>query len=449
MKFIEKLVILKVRIIFFTFLMIISFSGFAQTQKPVIPSNLYGIRNPEAETDKYCGQCATVMETMPAEVGMGFVVDDKKDVYFVFTDVDYFNKLFTTPFDGIAVDIVSKDQYACGSDNKYSGSWLYKGYLTKPVFQPELKAKKEVDKDGWVRVKLFQLPAYYHKKEIELNLIILKNKYFCWYNTFYNLESGKWGLLDTGMYMDTLTEETLKEKSNLLGKRLKFEIPFAKDKYEYAAKDIKPLYDSLKLTNFDILSISIRAFSSVEGTTERNLELQKKRAESIVKALQSLQSVQFDSVKKEIIAMENWPEFYEDIIEGRYSYMNDLTKEEIKQKLNTDKALSSSLEPILKKHRKAIIILELEPKSLFKDKDPAKLKAAFDQSIANKNISEALILQREIFKRILYNEVPENYLAQLEVPAQVEFGLLNQCRLLKLIIVCSSCDTVFLVYDFA
>ncbi|MFL5728214.1 MAG: hypothetical protein ACJ75J_01900, partial [Cytophagaceae bacterium] len=83
------------------------------------------------------------------------------------------------------------------------------------------------------------------------------------------------------------------------------------------------------------------------------------------------------------------------------------------------------MEPILKKHRKAIIILELEPKSNYKDKDPAKLKASFDQSIANKNITEALAVQKEIFRRVLYHQAPEGFIEKLEVPEQLEFGLLK------------------------
>ncbi|MFL5729755.1 MAG: M13-type metalloendopeptidase [Cytophagaceae bacterium] len=305
-------------------------------QQLVVPANLYGIRNPGKEIDKFCSSCTKFMETLPKEVGYGLSVDPNNDVYFVFTDVDYFNKLFASPTDGLAVDIILRDQYSCKGPTKTSGSWLYRGYLPKPVYQAELKANKTVTKEGYVYVKLFKLPKQFLNKEIELNLILLKNKYFCWYNTFYNLESGHWGLLDMGMYMDTLSEQSLKEKSNVLGKRLNFEVPFAKDKAEYAAKDIKPLYDSLKLTNFDIKSISIRAYSSVEGTTERNLQLQQKRAESIVKALQTLQSVQLDSIKTEIIVSENWVEFYEDIIDGKFSDMSGLSKDEIKLRLNTD-----------------------------------------------------------------------------------------------------------------
>ncbi len=367
-----------------------------------------------------------LMSNKPEEIGMGFQVDESKNVYFVFSDEKYFDLLFTQPFDGIAVDVIVRDQYNCGYDKKPSTApWLYKGYLSKPLFLADIKANKKVNEDGYVYVKVMTLPKALQNKEVEYNLILLKNRYLCWYNTFYNLASEHWGLLNMGMYMDTLTEETLKENSHALGKRLKLQVPFAKDKYEYAAKDIKPFYDSLNLSKYDILSITIRAYSSVEGSTERNLELQQNRATSIIKALQTLQSVKIDSIKKEIIPGENWVEFYEDIVDNKFSYLSSLSKDEIKQKLNSDKALCVSLEPILKRHRKAVILLELVPKRKYKDQDSEKLKASFDQSLADKNISEALALQQEIFRRVFYHEVPENYLDRLEVPEQIDYGLIK------------------------
>jgi hypothetical protein len=80
-----------------------------------------------------------------------------------------------------------------------------------------------------------------------------------------------------GFYFDTLTNKsafdtslTEQERYILQNKVLRFEIPFEKNKSEYSSADIKPLYDSLNLTDFNIKKITIRAYSSIEGNEERN-----------------------------------------------------------------------------------------------------------------------------------------------------------------------------------
>ncbi len=416
--------------IFFLFILFFCCKVYAQPA-PVVPPYLYGIKNPELDYPKFCGRCTGVMESKPAEVGVGIQYNEEDNfLYFVMTDVKYFNKLFMNPNDGISVDILHKGQFACGVVKKTTANaWLYNGYLIPPIFTPEIKKNTVITPEGYVIVKLRAVPAYFKTKEIEFNMVLLQDRYKCWYQNFYNINDQKWGMLEMGMYMDTLTEENINERSRFINKLLKFEIPFAKDKAEYLAKDIKPLYDSLKISNYIITSVSIRAYSSVEGSEERNLLLQEKRSQSIVKALQSLQAINFDSVKKDVVALENWVDFYGSIIDGRFSFLNDLSKEEIKAKFIADKKLAVEMEPLLKKQRKAIVILELQPKSALKESDPEKIKKIFEQVIASKNVKDALNIQREIFMRIRSNKLPEDFIDKLEVPEGIDYGLLKNNNL--------------------
>lgn len=139
-----------------------------------------------------------------------------------------------------------------------------------------------------------------------------------------------------GMYMDTLTyasqaDTTKNERlaSLLKRKAMRFTIPFEKSRAEYSAKDLQPLYDSLRLTDFTIRRIDIEAYSSVEGTLERNMELQEKRAQSIVAALQSFQSPNIVTTVK---ASENWVEFLNDVSHTSHADLAYLDKEEINKK---------------------------------------------------------------------------------------------------------------------
>ncbi len=134
--------------------------------------------------------------------------------------------------------------------------------------------------------------------------------------------------------------------------------PFA----EYAPEDIRPLYDSLRLTDFNIKKVKIRAYSSVEGTLKRNIELQEQRAESIVKALQSFQK---PVIINDIESSENWVEFLNDISGTKYENLKTLSKKQVRKKIVGK--LSDALELYLKNHRKAVVTLELDKKDKYKE----------------------------------------------------------------------------------
>lgn len=196
-----------------------------------------------------------------------------------------------------------------------------------------------------------------------------------------------------------------------------------KNKSNYSQKDIQPLYDSLQLTNFNIKSISIRSYSSIEGETVRNLELQQLRSESIINAIQAFQN---PSITNSISTSENWVEFLNDISGTPYDYLSKLSKNEIKEKLK-NKKLSNELEPFLQKHRKAIIVLELQKKNKYKNLSEKELINAFNSSIIENNLEKAIEIQNSIFDKIGNYEINASSLNQLSIPHKSEFGtLLNK-----------------------
>ena len=68
-------------------------------------------------------------------------------------------------------------------------------------------------------------------------------------------------------------------------------------------EDIKPLLDSIALEDFIVKDAKIKAYSSVEGDQKINENLQQKRAESIIKAMESVQESAIPSI---IEAKEDW-----------------------------------------------------------------------------------------------------------------------------------------------
>ena len=131
------------------------------------------------------------------------------------------------------------------------------------------------------------------------------------------------------------------------------------------------------MTDFNIKTINIKAYSSVEGSLERNIELQEQRANSIVEALQSFQK---PTIKTKVTSSENWVEFLNDVKNTKHADVASLSKNQIKSKLVGQ--LSKDLEPILRKHRKAVLELELEKIDKYKDMTAVELLSKFNSAIS-------------------------------------------------------------------
>ncbi len=399
------------------FLYLIAFTGICQTTN----RETFNIKNPGKKAKKICKDTYEVLRSMPQESRFGTEIEGDSVILY-FNDPKWFGELIKSKKDGISIDLVQQDQYKCDNTQRLSTSWLHKGYLLPPLYRNEIRKISVVTPDDFIKIRVGVIPKSLLNSNLEQNIIIIENKNLCYYNKIVNVDYHGWGILKMGLFYDTLTSDLLKEKYKELSKTLRFEIPFEKDKSTYNKTDIKPLYDSLLLTDYEIKSITIKAFTSVEGTLDRNMDLQQERATSIVNALQTFQT---EKIVSTVLTYENWVEFLEDINGTGYSYLMPLSKDEVKNKLRS-KDLLNKLEPILQNHRKGIVELVLEKRVSYLNSNEESLKQYFDNSIADKNIDEALYLQQIIFHKIEKQEIPETFLNKLEVPKALEFGgLLN------------------------
>ncbi|QTE22092.1 hypothetical protein [Polaribacter cellanae] len=402
------------------------FSNFAFSQ-----NNLgFNLPTSNAQRTQKCNYFASAFKQKPKEVQFSIVREGNK-LFFSTNDKKWFSTVFKKSGDGIAIDVVSKSMYDCGKEVNKS---QIKGTVLPPVFAQKLMRgfKKTV---GSNRVQTFigTIPAKLKDEELEFNILFLNDKTLCRYQRIYNLEAYAWDLLDMGVYLDSLTYKDKKimtsDRFETKYKTLKFVIPFEKNKATYSKEDIKPLYDSLKLTDFNIKKINIKAYSSIEGSLKRNLELQEKRANSIAKSLQSFQK---PNIVTEISSSENWVEFLNDISNTKYKDLKKLSKKEIKQKVVG--ATSKDLEKYLKNHRKAVIILDLDRKDQYKDMSKEKLVGIFNDFVLKGFVDKALVVQNSIFDKLKDENSPD-LLNKLNVPKQLKFiPILNKNSIIKYVL---------------
>ncbi|NJB70535.1 hypothetical protein GGR42_000997 [Saonia flava] len=397
-------------------LVIVSFIFFQN----VLAQNYYDIIIPGADRDQKCQQCLNIFNQKPKEVGFSIKKDQANNLYFEVNNKQWFNLLFKNPGDGIAIDVVSKERYDC--EEIIIPESQIRGELLKPVYSAALKKTLKPYNGNIFRTRVGKLSEAYTNKDLEFNILFLSNKNLCRYYTIFDLEAYQWDLLDMGMYLDSLTYKTKlsatldNDKYTLKYKEMSFTIPFKKNKSEYSQEDIKPVYDSLRLTDFNIKKINIKAYSSIEGNLERNMELQQQRAKSIVNALQTFQK---PTITTEVSSSENWVEFLNDISGTQYANYKSLTKNEIKAKVVG--AVSEDLEKYLKNHRKAVITMELERKDKYGDMTADVILGLFNEALGSDNLETAHELQNSIFERLKRKEIEPTFLDRMDIPEQLKY----------------------------
>ena len=346
--------------------------------------NNYGILFPtDVQRSQKCQYFTQVFQQKPKEVRFGIKVVNNQ-LYFEINDKKWFDRLFRKAGDGLAIDVVSKSRYAC--DVETVKKQQIRGTLLKPVFAKQLRKGLRPTKNKLYRVRVGSLSPGTEKEVVEFNILFLNNKTLCQYYWIYDLESYPWDLLDMDMYLD-----------------------------------------SLRLTDFNIKKINIRAYASVEGSLKRNVELQEQRANSIAAAMQSFQK---PTIVTEINSSENWVEFLNDITGTSYKELKSLSKEEVKKKLVGN--VSSALEPFLKRHRKAVITLQLDKKDKYKEMTISALTGLFSTAISDDKIKEALEIQNSIFDKLKGKETPPDLLTKMSVPKQLKYvPILNKNSMFK------------------
>ena len=314
-------------------------------------------------------------------------------ILFNFHDLNLMESILETSRDRLAVDIVKRDQFDCYNGNRDHPSEIATGYLLKPQKKGKLLRKNPLKEDKKFEAILGEFPSQLDKNNVELNLIIIKDKCNC-QTIYYNNYDGKnLRLLDVDFTLDTLS---ISEDIDSLSRQLNFAIQFEKNKAEYEVEDIKPILDSIQLNRFDIQEIEIKAYSSIEGDSISNEKLQQKRANSILKAIQEYQ---LKEVQTSVMTFENWDGFKESIAESPFSEsFKNLSKPQIRDLVNTD-TLTNQLEPYLEGQRKAEVKIIVE--SIFIDSlTPRLLPKKFQKAINNNEPILAKGIQTMMLKNV-------------------------------------------------
>ncbi|MBL7917726.1 MAG: hypothetical protein JNM96_04965, partial [Bacteroidia bacterium] len=350
----------------------------------------------------------------------GLSVSDGK-VYLEYKNAKELRRLIKKSKDGLAFDIVQREQYTKADYNIVDNNLYNKGIMSKVVYKDKLFKNnllvKNVTRNKKAKIKGLKVELGKFDKKItgdyELNLIIVQDGRYCKTVTRGYTESGN---IDSNTPIGIMPAKGStgikppfepKSESSLLT----FNIPFEKNKYEFKTEDIQPFIKALNEPDFIIDGLYIYAYSSIEGDSVANAKLQRKRAESVTKVMQEMQKTQ---IKPSIETRDSWGLFMLENEDGKYANLVNMGKKKAINTINSDKKLQDELEPILAKERFAQIVMDVTY-DVSGDKEPKFSVVQFNRAVKANKMEQAFKILELIGKRVAEGKYPESIYDSLKI----------------------------------
>jgi uncharacterized protein YkwD len=376
---------------------------------------------------KECKYCDRFKDYVTLQKGLS--VRDNK-VYLKYDNLRAFKKLIRKPKDGLAVDIIQRQQYDKPDYNILDNNLVSKGILLKKMYSSDIykknlaKPAKKGKSATSLEVCLGTLPKKL-EGEYEMNLIIIQENKVCRTVMRSYLEAGDQAS-STPLQMLVMPDSTVYLKPPFVPKSestvLNFVVPFEKNKYDYKVEDIQPFLAALQEPDFIIEGLYIYAYSSIEGDSVANANLQKKRAESIISAFKNIQA---SPISTSIKTNDSWDLFRLELEGGAFDNLTKMTKKQAIKEINS-KGLAKDLEQYLAKERFAQIVMDITYD--IKGKKEEKFSVAqFNKAVKKSDTRQAMKIQYFIANSIKKSKYTmDNSWNKMEIPKEAKYsGVLN------------------------
>lgn len=376
--------------------------------------------------------CKKVHRKMPNffDLQEGLEINDNGEIVFKFNDLKKFRRFLKGKKDALAVDIIQKEQFNnCRGQNIADYTTVNIGYMTKRQWSKKIYKKNIAAGEGRrnkvtkLEVILGELPLEFRPEDVELNLMIIKDKHVC-YNipqTFVDREIYDF-VPEIGIIPDTIVIDGTEYAPTATSTELKFRIPFEQGKYNYESGDMIPVLNALNEPDFIINQIFISAYSSLEGTQRENEVLQRKRAQSIVGALEENQNA---SIVDSIVTAPNFDALKADAKGTIFEDVCEMTLEEAIPYVNSN---ATELEFLLENHRYADVVVWVTY-DIDGDKEQRYVVDQFNKAVAANQLDKALSIQKYILKRVVEGRYNETAVSDMRIPQGRDYVGLNMNKI--------------------
>lgn len=391
----------------------------------LVPSLAYGqlnnfkIKDPTNSKKDKCKKLNITFKKLPPEIRFSVFID-KRRIKVYFTSKKEFQKIFNKRTDGLAIDIIDKNQYKCGAPNQTMTNKIHKGHLLPPVYKKELLRKALNNDSPEVYIDMGVLPQHFNPENTECNLIVIQKKYACKNINNVNVNQNFWTLLEMGLYRDSI-DSSINYDTITLSKNVKIKIPFEKNSSKIDRNSAKKGLDSLIKEGYQISKLKIIAYSSIEGLLANNISLQNKRVKNISKLIEKRVEIK---IPYEMATFDNWRSFIKDIKHTKYSYLRNSSKNDILKQISL-LANEPEMESILKKHRYGKVLMTIEKKIPTEHINSVDLIEFYNENIKKRKLNEALLAQKIMFDKIENGSYPKDYINKIKIPDDTAFSPLH------------------------
>jgi hypothetical protein len=381
----------------------------------------YGIKTGNV---KECRNCERFDDFNGLQQGMSI---QQGKIYFEYGNLRKLKKLFVTPEDGIAIDIVLKAQYPCDTFNIYDGNRINRGILLKPIYGKDLLKNNSIpERENRYVGFIAEIPKSVLKRlgnEYELNVNVIQRGSFCkrvvrTYNEG-NIKDKIKGL--------TLLPDTAKNCANCnisddliidsVKNVLTFRVPFDKNKSEYKLKDMEPLLNALNEPKYTINEINLIAYTSMEGDSVKNAVLQIRRAKSMIEAIKKYNN---QDVFNNIETYDAWEMFKEQVRNTERYIYGIMPKKQLIDTLNSSKQLRQEFEYILQEER--VTVVKMHVTYLTEgDNELPFLVHSIQKALEKDQASRALRIQKYTIRQCIAGRFDPNLLLRLKIPMKQEY----------------------------
>jgi len=313
----------------------------------VIPNqlseNTFGLQYSESN-------CDSLFSNMLLNMGNSIVVKNNI-VYLEHHSLNQVKGILTNSTDGVAIDLVSRNQFECNKPNLLDISQIYDGILLKPIYFDELMANNTSQSDYRLITPIGIIPPEVDSENKLPSLVIIKNGKACAYIIPAYHPNGKYNLIEIEPELVNPSGIIYAEKGITQSKVIEFEFETSRNR----PIEIKGQIDNDNKN--EISGVSIFSYSSIEGDSTNNSALHLKRAHFIKNYLNK-NGVKLKDSLIQIYAKENWSQCYFQLELLGLDNMMILPKDSIRQFVVTDSL--NNWTSLLYQQRKSIGIIHYQ-----------------------------------------------------------------------------------------
>lgn len=334
------------------------------------------------------------------------------EIIFEYDNIRNLRRVVGRKKDALAVDIVMREQYQCNNENIVDNDRVNRGVMIKRMYAKKIQRKNQITekKSKKLRISFGELPESVIG-DFELNLLIVKEKSVCRSIQKMHIEKSTVDYVEKLRFLKDLTSIAAPEYVPVPEQAVReFKVPFQANKSDYKYEDIEPFIKALREPKFDVDSLVITAYTSMEGSDRANEELQRKRAESIVKAIDQRQKRR---LTYKTHTSDSWEMFKQDVKNSKYPEMATMSPEQVKQQLKG--RTLKDLESILAKHRFAKIVMNITYDISGKNEQEFVINK-FNNAIKAGDLKMAMSVQKYIIRAVEDGNYNRKVVSDMEIP---------------------------------